>query len=73
MDCRPERQVTEFNVMANEVAKLNIAGYSVTGDIAVYESSHSFRMLNESVEDQSQEALMAALRVQLHDMSVADV
>jgi hypothetical protein len=73
---RLERQVTELNIMAKEAAKLNIAGYS---DMlraliysAVYESSHKFRLLDVRVEDQTQEAFMAALRVQLHELSVAE-
>jgi hypothetical protein len=70
---RLERQVTELNVMAKEAAKVNIVGYSETRDIAVYESSHKFRLLNVRVEDSTQEAFRAALRVQLHELSVAEV
>jgi hypothetical protein len=59
--------------MAKEAAKLNIAGYDETHDIAVYASSHNFRLLNVRIEDQPQEAIMAALRVQLHELSVTEV
>jgi hypothetical protein len=70
---RLERHIAELNVMAKKAAKLNIAGYDETHDIAVYASSHKFRLLNVRIENQPQEALMAAPRVQLHELSVTEV
>jgi hypothetical protein len=70
---RLERQVTELNVMAKEAAKLNIAGYNESRDVAVYASSHKFSLLHVLIEEQSQEAFMATLRVKLHEMSVSEV
>jgi hypothetical protein len=68
-----ERQVTELNVMAKEAAKLNIAGYNETRDVAVHASSHKLRLLNVRIEEQSQEAFMATLRVKLQKISVSEV
>jgi hypothetical protein len=60
---RLERQITELNVMAKEAAKLKIAGYNESRDVAVYASSHKCRLANVSIEEQSQEAVMATLRI----------
>jgi hypothetical protein len=70
---RLQRMVMELNVMSKEAAKEQLLGYEAQRDMAVFEKTHKFRLVNARVDGQAHEAFLANLRTQVYNMSVQDV